>query len=299
MTLSQPILVGVFKDRAMAEHAIDGLHNAGVSNSQISYSGPVTSGGFFEELKSMFTGEETSTPGDVVRDLKKMGVPTNEAEFYANEHKAGRLILAVNANGHVQEIANILRSNGGYTYAQAAGYGQGTATPTRDADQRIAGDKERIESNETRSVPVREEQLRVEKQPMQTGEARIHKEVVSEQRTINVPVNREELVVERRAVPGEPVSDTPIGQDETIRVPLSEEQVTVTKQPVVTGEVEIGKRTVQDQEQFTDTVKREEVYVEPSDEEVARRVREGKQPDRNIRREYRDRQRGKDDHPLP
>src|SRR5690348_11982424 len=101
MTLSQPILVGVFKDRTMAEHAIDGLHHAGVSNSQISYSGPMTSGGFFEELKSMFTGEETSTPGDVVRDLKKMGVPANEADFYANEHKAGRLILAVKANGHV------------------------------------------------------------------------------------------------------------------------------------------------------------------------------------------------------
>lgn len=299
MALSESILVGVFKDRGMAEHAIEGLHNAGVSNNRISYSGPVSSGGFFDELKSIFTGEETSSPGEVVRDLKKMGVPTNEAEFYANEHKAGRLILAVKANGHVQEIANILRTNGGYTYAQVAGHGQGTTTRARDIDQRVAADKERIEGNETRSVPVREEQLRVEKQPIQTGEAHIHKEVVSEQKTINVPVNREELVVEHRAIPGGQVSDTPIGQDETIRVPLSEEQVTVTKQPIVTGEVEIGKRVVQDQEQFTDTVKREEVYIEPSDEEVARRLREQKQADRGTRKDYRDRERGRDDRPLP
>jgi stress response protein YsnF len=38
--------------------------------------------------------------------------------------------------------------------------------------------------------------------------------------------------------------------------------VRVEKQPVVTGEVVIGKQQVQDTEQYTDTVRREEAHIE-------------------------------------
>ena len=42
-----------------------------------------------------------------------------------------------------------------------------------------------------------------------------------------------------------------------MRVPVSEEQVNVTKTPVVTGEVRVGKRAVQENQQVTDTVQRD------------------------------------------
>ncbi len=316
MTQPQSILVGVFSDRAMAEQAIRVLRNAGIRNDQISYSGVASSGGFFEELKSIFA-REPSGVGEVADDLRKMGIPADEARYYANEYKAGHPILAVKPEGHIQEVANILRSNGGYTYssragavsdvesrqagtsAQTTGYDRTSTTQTRGYDQGVTGRGERVRGEETRSIPVREEQLEVEKQRVQTGEVRVHKDVVTEQKTINVPVNREEVVIEHHTVSGEQVSETPIGQDETIRVPVSEEQVTVTKQPIVTGEVEIGKRTVQEQQQYTDTVKREEVEVEPSDEHVARHLREedkGSRGPRRGRRDYPDEGR---DRPLP
>lgn len=305
MALSQSILVGVFNDRGMAEHAIESLHGAGISNNQISYSGATASGGFFEELKSMFTGSASGT-GDVAGDLRSIGIPANEAEYYANEHRAGHPILAVKADGRTQEVANILRSNGGYTYSSRGGAASdaerrqtGPSTQTAGYDQGNAGKREFLGSNETRSIPVREEQLEVEKQQVQSGEVRVHKEVVTEQKTINVPVNREEVVIERHPVSGEQVSETPIGQDETIRIPVSEEQVTITKQPVVTGEVEIGKRTVQDQKQYTDTVKREEVDVEPMGENMAQRVREEDSIDQGVRKDSQDYPDKGGNRPLP
>src|SRR3712207_7983300 len=39
-------------------------------------------------------------------------------------------------------------------------------------------------------------------------------------------------------------SDTPIGRDETLEVPVHEEQVTVEKRPVVYEELSVGKRQV-------------------------------------------------------
>ena len=110
-------------------------------------------------------------------------------------------------------------------------------------------------------VQLREEELRARKQPVQTGEVQIRKDVVEEQRTVDVPVTREEAVVERRPVEPRP-ADAPVGEGETVRVPLRGEQAEVEKRPVVTEEVEVGKRPVQETQRVTETVRREEPRVE-------------------------------------
>ena len=67
---------------------------------------------------------------------------------------------------------------------------------------------------------------------------------------------------EQRDVAPRP-AERPISEEgETIRVPVREEQVRVEKQPVVTGEVMVGKERVQDTEQYSDTVRREEPRIE-------------------------------------
>ncbi len=103
--------------------------------------------------------------------------------------------------------------------------------------------------------------MQLYKQTVPMGEVRLYKDVVTEQQDIDVPVNREEVIVERHAGSGE-VSDTPIGQDETIRIPLHKEQISINKVPVETGEVVIGKRIVQENQHITDTVRREEPRVD-------------------------------------
>ncbi|MDO3410447.1 YsnF/AvaK domain-containing protein [Saccharibacillus sp. CPCC 101409] len=117
------------------------------------------------------------------------------------------------------------------------------------------------ETDEARKLRLREEQLDVTKNRVQSGEVEIHKDIIEEQKTIDVPVTHEEVVIERRAVNAVP-TDEPIGADETIRVPVSEEQVEVNKRSVVTGEVEVHKREVQETQQVSDTVRREEARIE-------------------------------------
>lgn len=106
--------------------------------------------------------------------------------------------------------------------------------------------------------------MRVDKQNVQTGEVQLHKEVIEEPQAIDVAVNHEEVLIQRRAIDNGRLSDTPIGQDEIIRIPVLEEQVTVSKVVVETGEVAVGKRAVQETQRVTDTVRHEEARLEQS-----------------------------------
>ena len=118
------------------------------------------------------------------------------------------------------------------------------------------------ETYDRHRITLKEEQLNVSKQPVQTGEVELHKEVVTEQRTLDVPVTHEEVVVKQYAVSGNTSDTTPIGQGEEIHVPVTEERIEVTKTPVVTGEVTLEKRIVQETQRVTDTTRREELRVE-------------------------------------
>lgn len=134
----------------------------------------------------------------------------------------------------------------------AASQGQrATAAPTGSSAQ------------EGRTVRLREEELRAEKTPVQTGEVGIRKDVVTEQKTVEVPVTHEEVVVERHPVEGRPAAKTPVGTgDEEIRVPVQEEQVRLEKQPTVYEEVNVRKQPVTETERVSGTVRKEEARVE-------------------------------------
>lgn len=112
-----------------------------------------------------------------------------------------------------------------------------------------------------RRLDWREEELQARKEPVQTGEVQIGKEVVSEEKTIEVPRTHEEVTVERRPVERRP-ADRPIGEGETISVPVHEERVSVEKAPVVYEELEVGTRQAQETEQVSGEVRRDEARIE-------------------------------------
>jgi uncharacterized protein (TIGR02271 family) len=303
MSTAQRLVVAVFDDSDMAERAINDLRNTGFSNDEILFSSRQKRGGFFDNLKSWITGEETASIGDVAKNLKDMGVPDDAANYYAREREAGHPIVAVSSPGHEQNAINVLNRNGGHSHdiapshrtadmqpgdrPSAAGMGPGGMPSTAyDQPSRTAGypptegyrhpdapmpQRERsIDAGEAR-IPLREEQLNVEKQRVEKGEVRIHKEVVTEQQRIDVPVSHEEVVIEHLPASEARAADTPIGQSETIRIPVSEEQVNVTKQTVETGEIDVKKRDVQGEQRVTGTVRREEPRIEKSGDVNIRR----------------------------
>ena len=111
-----------------------------------------------------------------------------------------------------------------------------------------------------RTIQLREERLKATKTPVQTGQVNVRKEVTTEQKTLNVPVEREEVVIERRPAGGRAASGDI--KAEEIRIPVKEEKVNVSKEAVVTEEVSVGKRKVQDTKQVGGTVQKERLKVE-------------------------------------
>lgn len=70
------------------------------------------------------------------------------------------------------------------------------------------------------------------------------------------------MIVEQVPASGAQQVSGGIGEQGEVRIPVSEERVKVRKEPVVTGEVRVQKRTVQDTQQVSDQVRHEEVKVE-------------------------------------
>jgi len=75
-------VVGVFTEDLYAELAADELRRVGFSDDEISViKHQAESGGFIDNLKSLFTGQET-TPGATADDFIRMGVTEQDAGYY-------------------------------------------------------------------------------------------------------------------------------------------------------------------------------------------------------------------------
>jgi uncharacterized protein (TIGR02271 family) len=292
MSTAESLVVAVFDNNTMAEHAINDLRSTGFKHDEILYSSRQKGGGFFENLKSWITGEETASIGEIAKNLRDMGIPEEAANYYAREREAGHPIVAVSSPGHEQSARNILQRSGGHTHEMTPGsttagmgaggmpstaYGQPSQTPSYSPTEEAMRPgqpmrpQDRTPESEVTRMPLREEQLNVEKQRVQTGEVRVHKEVVTEQQRIDVPVSREEVVIEHLPASEARPADTPIDQGQTIHIPVSEDQVNVTKQTVETGEIDVRKREVQGEQRVSGTVRREEPRIEKSGDVSIRR----------------------------
>src|SRR5690349_9829625 len=122
-TNARSTVIGVFTDQATADQAINDLKNVGFDSSQIRYFGPGATGGssgnFFDDLKSLFTGQPASG-GSVTNDLANMEMSRDEAEYYANEYNNGHPMVAVNTANHQQEALAILHRYGAYDYSRTS-----------------------------------------------------------------------------------------------------------------------------------------------------------------------------------
>ncbi len=112
-------------------------------------------------------------------------------------------------------------------------------------------------------IPEYQEELVPEKVERQEGMVHVHKDVVQEQQSVSAPVTHEQVEVER--VPVHNQFDTPPAdafQGEDIDIPVQGEQLVADKQVVETEEVRLHKKQVQEQEQVSGTVRREEVEID-------------------------------------
>lgn len=112
------------------------------------------------------------------------------------------------------------------------------------------------------TVPVVEEKLTAGVREVEGGKFRLTKTVTEEEKTINVPLEREEVHITERDVARRPATEAEMNaMNRDIEVPLRAQEAVVSKEARVTGEVEIRKDMVQETQQVSDTVRREEVHV--------------------------------------
>jgi uncharacterized protein (TIGR02271 family) len=98
---------------------------------------------------------------------------------------------------------------------------------------------------------------------VQTGRARLRKVVVTEQQTVTVPVTREEVRVVREPIaPGDTV-DATIGEA-AAEVVLTEERVVVSKETVPVERVRLGTVTITEQQEVTEAVRKEKIEFDDS-----------------------------------
>jgi uncharacterized protein (TIGR02271 family) len=150
-------------------------------------------------------------------------------------------------------------------------------TSTGAVDQGYATTGSTADTGDTVRLQTHEERLQARPVERQTGEIEVRKGIVEDVQTIEVPVRREEVHIERRPVAGAETMAPSAGVDdigadaETIRVPVMEEQVEVQKVVRPVEEVEISKRAVESTQRVSDTVRREEIRIDGDDELVDRR----------------------------
>lgn len=294
-------LVAFFRRQSDALKAITELKDAGFTSDQIGLA--VSHGGaaaeypaapseiaagragsaseersMWEKIKGFFRAEPETYTGDAESSSEVFGhlsVTGDRARYYESGIAAGGALVTVNAAAdQMQRARKILEANNGDL--RTTGFESrihefaGRTGVNRPADIGQAGE---------RRIQLRGELLRTVKERINKGEIRLRKEVITEHQTVNVPVTREEVIVEQVPASGaRPVSGD-IGDQGEIRIPVSEERVQVTKQPVVTGEVRVQKRAVQDTQQVSGDVRHEEVRVEnEGDVDVTDKTKGKKKP---------------------
>jgi uncharacterized protein (TIGR02271 family) len=110
-----------------------------------------------------------------------------------------------------------------------------------------------------------EEELQVGTQRRETGKARLRKYVVTEEQTRTVPVQREEVRVEREPITDANVGDATTGPDiseEEHEVTLHSEEPVVEKRAVPKERVRLERDTVTDEETVSEEVRKEQIEEE-------------------------------------
>jgi uncharacterized protein (TIGR02271 family) len=113
-----------------------------------------------------------------------------------------------------------------------------------------------------------EEQLNIGTQRVEAGRARLRKYVLTENQTVTVPVSREEIRVER-----EPITDANIGDaldgpaisEEEHEVTLHADRPVVAKEAVPVERVRLDRQTVTEEQQISDSVRKEQIELDTDD----------------------------------
>jgi uncharacterized protein (TIGR02271 family) len=207
---------------------------------------------FVPLAQAQVTGDSVQVPYE--KDQVK-AAPSTEADGQLSQDEEAELYrhYGLDYSEHRSDSGERDRDGDGvYDEVQDTAVGRDTSGPTTDQAM-------------TRS----EEELRVGTETRERGRARLRKYVTTEQQTVTVPVQREEVRVER-----EPITDAnldaatsgPAISEEEHEVTLHEETPVVDKRAVPKERVRLDKETVTEERQVSEEVRKEQIQVDDQDQ---------------------------------
>ena len=263
--MSQETIVAVYDSAAHADAAVQDLRAANVPADAITqHAGTGTGAG-------VMSGSTTaSTP---VREHGFWsglfgGEPDHDTAVYDRRLQGGSTVVTVKApEQHVESVAAILdRHNPVDIDERASGYGLsqrgdvGAVAPAAPATVANAA----TGSGAEQVIPLSEERLVLGKRAVNRGSTRVRRFVVETPVDEQVTLRDETVQVERRPVSQGVTSGAGDFTEKTIEVRQSGEEAVVGKTAHVREEVVVRKQTQEHVETVHDTVRREEVDVEPA-----------------------------------
>ncbi len=269
-TTPRSVVIGVFRDRRLAEQALDVLRQTtwGIDNAQVLEKKTPSILGTFKKTSP----SSNETADALPNELAQIDVPEEQRQLYQRELANGSAVVLLYSQSHLLEIRDVFNRYGAYH----------VFLPFQVGGEQI--------------IPIRREVPQVQKHLVDVGEIRIHKRVITEERTFTVPVTREEVTIERlslapTAQPGQfaaqqaasmslqnaavdpayaqyvPVDPAYVGgetlnSEGTIRILVREERVFIQKDVVVVEEIVVQKQVSQDIKHLVEPIKHEEVHIE-------------------------------------
>lgn len=218
--------------------------------------------------------------GGLLGALVKAGIPSEEAELYAEGVRRGGSLLTVNSSDDMADQAvHILNRHNpvdveqrSQEWRQDNWQGFDESAEPYPAD-RIEMDRSRYRSDldmDTTThreghttLPVSEEELRVGKREVETGGVRVHTRVEEQPVEQDINLRQERVHVERHPV-DRPVDtgDMDAFQEGTIEVTGRSEEAVVDKQARIVEEIEVSKDVEDHTETIHDSLRHTEVDVE-------------------------------------
>lgn len=230
--------------------------------------------------------------GGLIGVLTNMGVPDEEAHYYAEGVKRGGTLVTVNVrDDEMAEVAaEIMREHGAVDIDERAGRWKeegwsGRLADDEDADvpstvrgsassaasrspsradvSALTQDTRGRERDAGQVLPVVEEELRVGKRQVERGGVRVYSKVVDTPVEDTVTLREEHVEVERRPVDRALGSGHAAAFKETV-IELREtaEEAVVDKRARITEEVVVTKHATEREETIRDTVRKTDVDIE-------------------------------------
>ena len=273
--------VALYDDATTAYAVFDELTSSGLSEDEISV--------VVSEAETSTAGTPRGTSGplgagrielsELTDRLGHLGVPRDEAEYYAEGVRRGGALVVVRASDADAELAAAVmerRSVVDYEERSArwresgwTGLAEGAPPYTAEEIEREraayraeAGSGQEVREGGEQAVPVMEERLDVGKRAVERGRARIHTHVEERPVEETVRLRDERVHVERRRVDRPVTASEDAFKERTIEVSETDEEAVVAKEARVVEEVVVSKDAVEHEETVRDTVRRTEVEVE-------------------------------------